>query len=81
MKFELLSNILNWILTVNFSVNEVLVRQGFERVVSDIPDRETKISKDNLLAFLEQVDNHLLGKILLQKIYNLHPAIRKEIWK
>ena len=36
---------------MNFSVNEVLVMQGFERVVSDIPDRETKISKDNLLAF------------------------------
>ena len=51
MKFEFLSNILNCISIVNFSFNEALVGQEFERVVSDILNRQTKISKDNLLAF------------------------------
>ena len=51
MKFEFLSNILNCISIVNFFFNEALVGQEFERVVSDILNRQTKISKDNLLAF------------------------------
>lgn len=51
MKFEFLSNILNCISIVNFSFSEALVGQEFERVVSDILNRQTKISKDNLLVF------------------------------